>query len=101
MITSSSNTPFTPSAFDRLFIAMRDATIPADHIDGLIDDFAIHKKALTAAQISDYYNSGHGWGYKKNIWDAVYLRDFNYTTKFVNGAKKIVQTNLKFEEQLT
>ena len=99
LIETSTTDAFSPNDFDRIYIgSLNDGT---KQLNGLIDDFCIHRKVLTAAQISQYYNSNAGWGYQKNIWDNVYLKNHSYETKFVNGTRKIVGTTLEFEEKLT
>jgi len=98
LIDSSTDTNFIPSAFDRCYIGSAGWT--GTHLDGLIDDFFIENKAISAGEVAARYNSGKSRGIRKNYFPAVKLVEPSFKPIQQVGAHRY-NFQAKFKEELT
>lgn len=98
LVATSTNSVFAACEGGRLYVGSRTAV--SDACDGIIDDFIIESKVLDQTEITRRYNLDKSLGIERNIFDSVFLKEFNFNSSLRNGVpRKSVQ--LIFEEELT
>lgn len=98
LIATATNYPFALNNGSRFYVGSYSAG--SNNCDGIIDDVIIEAKTLSATEILRRYNLGKSLGIERNIFNSVFLKEFNYNSILRNGVPR-KSVSLSFEEELT
>jgi hypothetical protein len=96
---TSSNSSFSPKRIGTNFrIGSNQAG--TYFADGIIDEVELRKDVLTAQQISNYYNSGRAFGWRRNYFSSMLIDQASYEPDLIDGGWRF-DVPLVFKEVLT